>query len=67
MDRAYEKIEVVGVSDESVADAVRKAVSSAAQKHKGLSWFEVSEIRGRIDGEKVAEFQVTVKIGGRMV
>ncbi|HVP67685.1 MAG TPA: dodecin [Anaeromyxobacteraceae bacterium] len=59
----YKKIEVVGTSSESVADAVKVAVAEAGKTVRNLSWFEVAEIRGAIKGGKVSEFQVTVRIG----
>ena len=59
----YKKIEVVGTSKDSFADATRTAIAEAAKTVKNMSWFEVAEMRGAIKGEKVAEFQVTVRIG----
>jgi dodecin len=60
---AYKKIEVVGTSSESVAEAIRAAVAEAGKTVRNMSWFEVGEIRGAIKSGKVAEFQVTVGIG----
>jgi flavin-binding protein dodecin len=60
---AYKKIEVVGTSSESVAEAVRVAVAEAGKTLRNMSWFEVAEVRGAIKGGKVSEFQVTVRIG----
>jgi flavin-binding protein dodecin len=31
-----------------------------------MSWFQVVEERGRIDDNKVAEFQVTIKVGFKL-
>lgn len=59
----YKKIEVVGTSKDSFADATKVAVEEAAKTIKNTSWFEVSELRGAIRNGKVAEFQVTVRIG----
>ena len=59
----HKKIEVVGTSRQSFADAARIAVARTAKSVRGLEWFEVTELRGRIDGAKVREFQVTLKIG----
>ena len=39
------------------------AVSDAAGSLRNLGWFEVKELRGRISGDRVAEFQVKVEIG----
>ena len=62
----YKKIEVVGVSKKSLSDAVKVAVARAAETVKNMSWFEVVEQRGAIREGKVAEYQVTVKIGFRV-
>ena len=59
----YKKIEVVGTSKESFADATKVAVAEAGKTVKNMSWFEVAELRGAIKGDKVSEFQVTVRIG----
>ena len=65
-DKAYKKIEVVGCSSDSVERAVALAVGKAAQSVRGLSWFEVKEIRGAIADGKPAEWQVTVTLGFKL-
>ncbi|NOZ56865.1 MAG: dodecin domain-containing protein [Calditrichaeota bacterium] len=67
MGSVYKKIEVVGTSTESFDDAVRAAVAKAAESVEAMSWFEVVEQRGRLQDGKVAEFQVTVKIGFKVL
>jgi dodecin len=59
----YKKIEVVGTSTTSFADAVRSAVKEAGKTVRKMSWFEVAEERGAIKDGEVSEFQVTVRIG----
>jgi flavin-binding protein dodecin len=59
----YKKIEVVGTSSKSIAEAVKSAVSGAGKTVRNMSWFEVAEIRGAIKSGEVSEFQVTVRIG----
>ena len=66
MERTYKKIEVVGVSEKSFAEATQNAVAQAAKTLRNLGWFEVTEMRGLIQKGKVQEFQVTVKIGFRL-
>ena len=56
-------IEVVGTSEKGLDDAIREAVSRASKTVRNMQWFEVTEIRGSIDDEAVAQFQVMVKIG----
>jgi len=62
-DRVYKKIEITGTSAASMEDAVKNAVDHAAKTVRNMRWFEVVETRGRIDNDKVAEWQVTLKIG----
>jgi dodecin len=62
----YKKIEVVGTSPTSFADATRVAVEEAAKTMRHMSWFEVVEQRGAIRDGKVTEFQVTLRIGFRL-
>ena len=62
-DRVYKKVEITGTTTTSLEDAVKSAVERAAKTVRKLRWFEVVETRGRIDDGKVAEWQVTVKIG----
>ncbi len=59
----YKKIEVVGTSKESFAAATKAAIAEAGKTGKGMSWFEVAELRGAIKNEQISEFQVTVRIG----
>ena len=62
-DRVYKKIEITGTSPASIEDAVKNGVSHAAKTVRNMRWFEVIETRGRIENDKVAEWQVTLKIG----
>ena len=59
----YKITEIVGTSPVSFAEAVKAAVEEAAKTVRRMDWFEVVEERGRIADGKVAEFQVTIKIG----
>lgn len=56
-----EMVERVGVSNESISDAVSKVVLGA-KGELNISWFEVVEQRGRVVGDKI-EYQVKVKLG----
>jgi dodecin len=62
----YSVSEVVGSSTESIDDAVKGAISRAARTLHNLDWFEVTEIRGRIDDDARCHFQVRVKVGFRL-
>ena len=67
MSKTYKLIEIVGVSSESHEDAIKSAVSEASKSLKGLSWFEVVQMRGEIKEGKVEEYQVILKVGFRLL
>jgi flavin-binding protein dodecin len=64
-EKTYKIIEVVGVSHESVHQAVRNALMKANQTLRNLDWFEVDQIRGGVKNGQ-PEFQVQVRIGFRL-
>jgi flavin-binding protein dodecin len=66
-DRAYKIIELVGVSDVSYDDAATRAIERAGKTLKGLGWFKVTELRGLIRDDEVAEYQVTLQVGFRLL
>jgi flavin-binding protein dodecin len=61
----YRVIQLVGSSDQSIDDAIRRAVSRASKTLRNLRWFEVVETRGNIEGGKLS-YQVTLKVGFTM-
>lgn len=65
-DDIYSVSEIVGSSTESIDDAIRGAVERASKTVRNLDWFELREIRGHIDNERVGHFQVTIKVGFRL-
>lgn len=65
MSGSFEVIERVGVSQESIAQAVRNVVEEANAEKK-VSWFEVIEQRGRVTEQGKVEFQIKVKIGRKL-
>jgi len=66
MGGVYKKVELVGTSPVSFAEAVKVAVEEAAKTIRHMDWFEVVEERGRIKDGKVAEFQVTINVGFKL-
>ncbi|MGD2178784.1 MAG: dodecin family protein [Anaerolineae bacterium] len=62
-DKVYKKIEVVGTSSMNLEDAIQNAVAKSSETVRNMSWFEVTEIRGRIEDGDVTQWQVTVRIG----
>lgn len=65
-DNLYSITEIVGSSKEGIDDAIRGAVTRAAETLHNLDWFEVTGIRGHIEDEKLCHFQVTLKVGFRL-
>ena len=65
-EHVYKHIEVTGSSTTSSDDAIRRAIAKAAESVRELKWFELIELRGNIDGNQVAHWQATVKIGFRL-
>ncbi len=61
--KVYKKITLVGTSSDSLEDAIKNAIAKASETLRGLSWFEVKEIRGSIEGGKVREYQVVIEVG----
>jgi dodecin len=59
----YKLIELTGTSVLSIEDAVNKALSKAGDSVREMRWFQVTETRGTINGTKVGEWQVTIKVG----
>lgn len=62
-DHVYKLIQLTGTSSTSVEDAVQNAVARASKTVRNMRWFEVLETRGTIEGGKVGQWQVTLKIG----
>lgn len=58
----YKSIELTGSSTTSMEDAVRTAMDKAAKTIRNMRWFEVIETRGYMEDNKIAYWQVTVKI-----
>jgi len=64
--RVYKMVEIVGTSSDSFAKAVALGVKRASKSLRNLDWFEVTELRGRIENGKVAQYQVKIKVGFRL-
>jgi flavin-binding protein dodecin len=62
-DHIYKKIELVGSSPNGIEDAVNNAITRAGKTIRNMKWFEVAEVRGHLENNKVADWQVTVKVG----
>jgi len=62
-DKIFKKIEITGTSNDGIEQAIKNAIGKASETVHNLRWFEVDEVRGAIDDDKVSQWQVTVKIG----
>ncbi|AFN75213.1 hypothetical protein MROS_1981 [Melioribacter roseus P3M-2] len=65
MSKSFEVIERVGISTESISEAI-KSVLKEANEEKPVAWFEVVEQRGRLTSDGSVEFQVKIKIGRKL-
>jgi dodecin len=65
-DSVYSVSEIVGSSTEGIDDAIKGAIGRASKTLHNLDWFEVSDIRGRIEDDARCHFQVTLKVGFRL-
>jgi flavin-binding protein dodecin len=59
----YKKTEVVGTSPSSIEDAVNTALARAAKTVRSMRWFEIKEIRGHIEDQKLSHWQVVMQVG----
>jgi flavin-binding protein dodecin len=65
-DHIYKTIEITGSSASDLEAAMRGAVAKASETVRNLDWFELTNVRGHIEGGEIAHFQVTMKIGFRL-
>ena len=65
-DRTYRLTEIVGTSPDGVDAAIQNGIKRAARTLRHIDWFEVSEIRGHLAEGRVADWQVTMKVGFRL-
>lgn len=62
----YRVTEIVGSSHEGLDAAIRNGLARASKNLRQLDWFEVTQIRGHLDGGTVGHFQVGLKVGFRL-
>lgn len=65
-DHTYRVTDIVGTSPDGIETAIRNALQRASQTLRHMDWFEVTEIRGQLQGSEVAHFQVSMKVGFRL-
>ena len=62
-DHVYKMLELTGSSSLNIEDAVSKAIAKAHQSVRNIQWFTVTETRGHVVDGKVAQWQVSLKVG----
>lgn len=62
----YRVTEIVGTSPDGIETAIRNALGRAGETLRNLDWFEVTQIRGQIEGSEVAHWQIGLKVGFRL-
>jgi dodecin len=62
----YKIVEIAGTSPDGVTEAMRAGVARAAKALRGLDWVEVRDIRGHIEGDQIAHFQVEMRVGFKL-
>ena len=65
-DHTYRVTDIVGTSPDGIETAIRNALQRAGQTLRHMDWFEVTEIRGQLQGSEVAHYQVTMRVGFRL-
>lgn len=59
----YKVVELVGTSPEGLTQAIDNALARAGDTIRNIRWFELVNVRGHVEGGKVAHYQATMKIG----
>lgn len=62
----YRIIEIAGTSPDGVTEAMRAGVARAAKTLRELDWVEVRSIRGHIERDQIAHFQVEMRVGFKL-
>ena len=62
----YKQIQLTGSSEDSIEEAVNNAIRKAAKTVRQMRWLEITEVRGAIDGDRVNQWQVNIKVGFRL-
>lgn len=62
----YRVTEIVGTSPHGIDDAIKSGVGRASETVRNIDWFEVVSVRGQVEDDVVAHFQVTLKVGFRL-
>jgi flavin-binding protein dodecin len=61
-DHIYKSLELTGSSTVSIENAVSEAIKRASKTVRNLRWFEIQQVRGNIENDVVAHWQVSMKV-----
>jgi len=59
----YKTLELTGSSPKSIEDAMQTAIGRASKTIRNIKWVEVVQQRGHVVNDKIAHWQVTMKVG----
>ena len=59
---AIKVIEVIGISEESFDDAVKRAVEKAAQSIRGITGVEVQKLNARVVDGQISQYRAACKL-----
>ena len=62
-EHVYKIVELTGSSPKGPDEAVRNAITRAGATVRNMRWFQVTDTRGHIENDRIAHWQVTVKVG----
>ena len=62
----YRIIEIAGTSPDGVTEAMKSGVARASKRLRNLDWVEVRSIRGHIQDDEIAHFQVEMRVGFKL-
>jgi Uncharacterized conserved protein len=62
-DKVYKRIDLVGTSRDGIEHAIQNAIHRAAETVTDLRWFEIKEVRGSIEQQRVTKYQVVLTVG----
>jgi flavin-binding protein dodecin len=62
-EHVYKSIELTGSSKTSIEEATTNAINKASSTIRNMRWFEIVSTRGHIENNRLAYWQVTIKIG----
>lgn len=62
----YRIVEIAGTSPDGVTEAMKSGVQRATQTLRGVDWIEVRSIRGYVQNDEIAYFQVEMRVGFKL-